>query len=41
MPTVLLGPFIPDHLQDLPARRWIGDIRFIALDYPAELRRWY
>lgn len=39
MPTVLLGPFIPGHLQQLPARRWIADIRFIALDCPDELRR--
>lgn len=39
MPTVLLGPFIPDHLRDLPARRWIGDIRFCALDCPDEVRR--
>ncbi|WP_433181716.1 AAA family ATPase [Actinoallomurus sp. CA-150999] len=39
MPTVLLGPFIPTHLQELPARRWIGDIHFIVLDCPDELRR--
>lgn len=26
MPTVLLGPLIPEHLEDLPARRWVGDI---------------
>jgi hypothetical protein len=39
MPTVLLGPFIPGHLQELPARRWISDIHFIALDCPDELRR--
>jgi hypothetical protein len=39
MPTVLLGPFIPDHLRDLPARRWVGDIRFIVLDCPDKLRR--
>jgi len=39
MPTVLLGPFIPDHLRDLPARRWIGGIRFLTLDCPDELRR--
>lgn len=39
MPTVLLGPFIPDHLRDLPARRWISDIHFIALDCPDEVRR--
>jgi predicted ABC-type ATPase len=39
MPTVLLGPFIPGHLQDLPARRWTGDIHFLVLDCPDELRR--
>jgi hypothetical protein len=39
MPTVLLGPFIPDHLRDLPARRWTGDIHFFALDCPDDLRR--
>jgi hypothetical protein len=39
MPTVLLGPFIPDHLHDLPARRWIGDIHFLVLDCPDDLRR--
>jgi predicted kinase len=39
MPTVLLAPFIPGHLQELPARRWIADIQFIVLDCPDELRR--
>lgn len=39
MPTVLLGPFIPDHLRELPSRRWIGAIRFLVLDCPDELRR--
>jgi hypothetical protein len=39
MRTELLGPFIPDHLRDLPARRWTGDVRFFALDCPDDLRR--
>jgi AAA domain-containing protein len=39
MPTVLLGPFIPGHLQELPSRRWIAGIHFIVLDCPDELRR--
>jgi hypothetical protein len=39
MPTVLLGPFIPGHLQELPARRWIGDIHCLVLDCPDDLRR--
>jgi hypothetical protein len=30
---------IPDHLRDLPARRWTGEIRFFALDCPDDLRR--
>lgn len=39
LPTVLLGPFIPEHLEGIPARRWIGEIRSIVLDCPDELRR--
>jgi hypothetical protein len=39
MPTVLLGPFIAEHLDGLPSRRWAGDIRFLLLDCPDELRR--
>lgn len=38
-PTVLLGPLIPEHLQDLPARRWVGTIHFLVLDCPDEVRR--
>ena len=30
--TVLLSPFMPEQLEDLPARRWIGDIHFALLD---------
>jgi dephospho-CoA kinase len=36
---VLLGPFFPGHLEELPARRWISDIHFIVLDCPDGLRR--
>jgi dephospho-CoA kinase len=39
MPTVLLGPFIPEHLDGLRARRWVGDIHFLVLDCPDDLRR--
>jgi predicted ABC-type ATPase len=39
LPTVLLGPLIPEHLEPLPARRWIGDVHFVVLDCPDELRR--
>ena len=37
--SVLLGPFIPGNLDQLPGRRWIADIHFIVLDCPDELRR--
>jgi hypothetical protein len=39
VPTLLLGPFIPLHLDHLPARRWLGSIHFLALDCPDEVRR--
>lgn len=39
LPVVLLGPFIPEHLAGLSARRWIGDVHFLVLDCPDELRR--
>jgi hypothetical protein len=39
LPAVLLGPFIPAHFDELAARRWIGDIHFIVMDCPDELRR--
>jgi adenylate kinase family enzyme len=39
MPTALLGPFIPGHLEEFPARRWVADIHVITLDCPDELRR--
>lgn len=38
-PTVLLGPFIPEHVQRHTARRWIGDIHYLVLDCPDEVRR--
>jgi hypothetical protein len=37
--TVLLAPFIPQHLEQLPARRWVGDLHFLVLDCPEEARR--
>ena len=37
--TVLLGPFIPSQLDELPARRWVGPVRFLVLDRPDDLRR--
>ncbi|GAA1633535.1 hypothetical protein GCM10009744_22570 [Kribbella alba] len=38
-PTVLLCPFMPEQLADLPARNWIGDIHFAVLDCPDQERR--
>jgi hypothetical protein len=32
--TVLCGPLLPDHLEDLPARRLVGPIHFCNLDCP-------
>lgn len=37
--TVLLGPLMPDWLEGLPKRRWIGPIHFVVLDCPDEQRR--
>jgi hypothetical protein len=39
LPTVLLGPFIPGHLDGLASRRWVGDIYYLLLDCPDDLRR--
>jgi len=39
MPTVLLGPLIPDHLANLPARRWVGPAHFLVLDCADDVRR--
>ena len=39
LPTVLFGPLIPAHLDELPARRWVGDVHFLVLDCGDDLRR--
>ncbi len=39
IPTMLLGPIIPDHVDDLLGRRWIADIHYLALDCPDDERR--
>jgi hypothetical protein len=39
MPTVLLGPLIPEHVDALPARRWFGEIHYLLLDCSDEMRR--
>jgi hypothetical protein len=37
--AVLLGPFMPEQLDDLPGRRWITDVHFAVLDCPDDVRR--
>jgi len=37
--TTLLAPLKPGVLESLPARRWIGDISYLLLDCPDDLRR--
>jgi hypothetical protein len=37
--TVLLGPFMPGQLADLPGRRWVSDVHFAVLDCPDDVRR--
>ncbi len=37
--TVLLGPFFPEQLDELPGRRWIGEIRTLVLDCDDDVRR--
>ena len=39
LPTLLLAPFIPEHLDALPGRAWVGEIHFLVLDCPDEERR--
>jgi predicted kinase len=38
-PTVLLAPLRPGALEALPARRWVGDISYLVLDCPDDVRR--
>jgi len=37
-PVVLLSPFHPGQLDELPARAWVGDIHFLVLDCPDDER---
>jgi hypothetical protein len=37
--TVLLSPFVPEQLEELPLREWVGEIHFAALDCSDDLRR--
>jgi RNA polymerase subunit RPABC4/transcription elongation factor Spt4 len=39
LPTLLLGPFIPEHLEGLPGRSGVGEIHYLVLDCPDDLRR--
>lgn len=39
LPSLLLGPLVPDRLADSPPRRWIGDIHALVLDCPDEIRK--
>lgn len=39
LPTVLVGPFIPEHLHDLPGHDLVGEIAYAALDCSDELRQ--
>ncbi|MGY0386367.1 hypothetical protein ACWZJV_05290 [Nocardioides sp. WG-D5] len=39
LPMLLLGPFVPDYLEDLPGRRWVDSVHFAALDCSATDRR--
>jgi hypothetical protein len=34
LPTLLLAPFIPANLDNLPGRAWVGDIHYLVLDCP-------
>jgi hypothetical protein len=39
LPTLLLCPFIPEYLEGLPGRAWVGEIHYLVLDCPDDLRR--
>jgi hypothetical protein len=39
LPTLLLAPFIPEHLNRLPGRAWVGEIHYLVLDCPDDERR--
>lgn len=39
LPTLLLAPFIPENLDPLPGRAWVGDIHYLVLDCPDDERR--
>ena len=39
LPTVLVGPFIPEHLETLPGRELLGEIAYGVLDCADDVRR--
>jgi hypothetical protein len=39
LPTLLLAPFFPKQLDDLPGRAWVGDIHYLVPDCPDDERR--
>jgi hypothetical protein len=39
LPTVLVGPYIPDHLETLPGRELVGEIVYGVLDCSDDVRR--
>lgn len=39
LPTVLVGPFIPEHFETLPGRELVGEIAYGVLDCPDDVRR--
>ena len=39
LPTVLVGPFVPEHLETLPGRELVGDIAYGVLDCPDDVSR--
>lgn len=39
LPTVLLAPFLPEQLEGLPARRWVGPVHYLLLDCPDDVLR--
>jgi hypothetical protein len=39
LPTLMLGPLIPAHLEELPGRQWVGEIHYLLLDCADDVRR--
>jgi predicted ABC-type ATPase len=39
LPTLLLAPFIPEHLDQLHGRAWVANIHYLVLDCPDDERR--